>query len=192
MLAMGREHRMKVHAMMLANEMCWRTEAEIRSRLLHLWSVMQACVQRACRASGTLPGGLRVVRRAPKLYAELQQREGPTDDHLTVLDRQRRARRHHVACGFARGLVEQGQIAVGEAADVAALVAQEVHAAPQVRLDALQVGGALVVVAAGPVLPRPDEADAAPRPHAHAVAALPSWSQVPTEQGREGALLPAQ
>ena len=86
MLAMGRAHSQKVHALMLANEMCWRTEPEIRAGLLHLWSVMQACVQRACRASGTLPGGLKVTRRAPRLYAELQQREGPADDHLTVLD----------------------------------------------------------------------------------------------------------
>ena len=30
---------------MLANELSWRTEAEVRAGLLHLWGVMQECVE---------------------------------------------------------------------------------------------------------------------------------------------------
>ena len=37
---------------------------EIRGGLLHIWSVMQDCVERGCRTEGVLPGGLKVKRRA--------------------------------------------------------------------------------------------------------------------------------
>jgi L-serine dehydratase len=48
---------------------------------------MQACVERGCRSEGTLPGGLKVTRRAPRLYRELSSRpEAAVADPLTVLD----------------------------------------------------------------------------------------------------------
>jgi len=56
---------------MLANERAWRSDAEIREGLLHIWSVMQDCVQRGCRTEGILPGGLKVKRRAARLYQQL-------------------------------------------------------------------------------------------------------------------------
>jgi L-serine dehydratase len=72
---------------MLENEKVWRPEAEVRAGLLHIWSVMQACVERGCRASGELPGPLRVRRRAPDLHAQLTERvEAGFSDPLTVLD----------------------------------------------------------------------------------------------------------
>ena len=67
---------------MLANETTWRTEAEIRAGLLHVWAVMQECVSRGCRVEGILPGGLRVPRRAPELHRRLC--EGAT--HPGALD----------------------------------------------------------------------------------------------------------
>jgi L-serine dehydratase len=76
---------MSVSDVMLANEQVWRTEAEIRSGLLHLWSVMQACVARGCRREGVLPGGLKVPRRAPALYRELTGDTGSADP-LRVMD----------------------------------------------------------------------------------------------------------
>jgi L-serine dehydratase len=60
-----------VSDVMLANEQAWRTEAEIRSGMLHLWSVMAECVERGFHREGVLPGGLRVPRRAPALYRDL-------------------------------------------------------------------------------------------------------------------------
>ena len=71
----------------LANELCWRSEAEIRSGLLTIWKAMQACVARGIRESGVLPGGLKVVRRAPNMQAELLARpEAALKDPLTILD----------------------------------------------------------------------------------------------------------
>ena len=49
---------------MLANELVWRTEAELREKLLALWAVMRQCVDNGCAAEGILPGGLNV--RAPR------------------------------------------------------------------------------------------------------------------------------
>ena len=72
---------------MYANEGAWRTRAEIDAGLAELWSAMQACVARGIRASGTLPGGLNVTRRAPALHAELANHpEAAMRDPLTTLD----------------------------------------------------------------------------------------------------------
>ncbi|WP_426505323.1 L-serine ammonia-lyase [Dactylosporangium sp. McL0621] len=71
---------------MLANELSWRSEAEIRAELLHIWSVMQACVHSGCtRPDGVLPGGLKVRRRAPRLFANLSEKSDMSDP-LYVMD----------------------------------------------------------------------------------------------------------
>ncbi|WP_433047636.1 L-serine ammonia-lyase [Dactylosporangium sp. CS-033363] len=71
---------------MLANELSWRSEPLIRAELLHIWSVMQECVRNGCtRAEGVLPGGLRVRRRAPKLFVDLSHKSDMSDP-LHVMD----------------------------------------------------------------------------------------------------------
>jgi L-serine dehydratase len=71
LLAHCRESGLPVSAVMLANETAWRPESEIRAGLLRIWSVMRECVANGCRQEGTLPGGLKVPRRAPQLYRQL-------------------------------------------------------------------------------------------------------------------------
>lgn len=75
---------MRVSDVMLANEQAWRTEPEVRAGMLHLWSVMAECVERGFHRDGVLPGGLRVPRRAPRLYQELSGNFGA--DPLHVMD----------------------------------------------------------------------------------------------------------
>jgi L-serine dehydratase len=75
---------LSVSDVMLANEQAWRTETEIRDGMLHLWSVMEECVENGFRRGGVLPGGLRVRRRAPDLHQELV-RKGDADP-LHVVD----------------------------------------------------------------------------------------------------------
>jgi L-serine dehydratase len=65
---------LRVDEVMLLNERTWASDAEIRQGLLHIWHVMQACVERGFRQSGVLPGGLKVRRRAPALYQTLCSR----------------------------------------------------------------------------------------------------------------------
>jgi L-serine dehydratase len=72
------ETRLSISEIMLANELSWRSEDEVRSGLLHIWSVMQECVERGSRATGVLPGGLRVRRRAATLRKSL---EAGGDEH---------------------------------------------------------------------------------------------------------------
>jgi L-serine dehydratase len=64
-------HNLSISQVMLRNELCWRSEAEIRAGLLQIWAVMQACVERGCHTEGILPGGLKVKRRAARLYQQL-------------------------------------------------------------------------------------------------------------------------
>jgi len=77
LLELAAETNLSISDLMLANERAWRSEAEIRSGLLHIWQVMQECVERGSRARGVLPGGLRVRRRAADLRERL---EAGTDD----------------------------------------------------------------------------------------------------------------
>jgi L-serine dehydratase len=70
---------------MLANELAWRTEQDVRAGLLHIWSVMQECVDRGTRTTGVLPGGLKVRRRAAALR-ECLERGGDEQDPLRAVD----------------------------------------------------------------------------------------------------------
>ena len=63
---------LSISDVMLANERTWRTEEEIRAGLLSIWGTMRECVTAGCTtAETTLPGGLRVPRRAPGLFQQL-------------------------------------------------------------------------------------------------------------------------
>ena len=68
-----RENGLEIFDMMLANERAWAGEDEVRSGVLRIWQVMQACVERGFRQNGVLPGPLKVRRRAPKLYRQLTE-----------------------------------------------------------------------------------------------------------------------
>jgi L-serine dehydratase len=85
LLARTRESGLSISDVMLANELSWRPEAEVRSGLLHIWRVMQECVERGCTVEGTLPGGLKVRRRAADLRRTLAAEHFATDP-LRVMD----------------------------------------------------------------------------------------------------------
>ncbi len=74
-----------VSGVMLANETAWRPEAEVRAGLLAIWEVMQQCVHAGCSTAGTLPGGLKVPRRAPELYQWLCDEATPHSLHKMSL-----------------------------------------------------------------------------------------------------------
>ncbi|WP_240769710.1 L-serine ammonia-lyase, partial [Nocardioides sp.] len=85
LLAICEAYDLRVSDVMMANELSWRSESEVRSGLLEIWSVMQACVERGCSTPGVLPGGLRVPRRAPDLHRALSSRSDSSDP-LRVID----------------------------------------------------------------------------------------------------------
>ena len=80
LLSICRREGLRVSDVMLANELSWRTEQELRAELLHIWAVMKQSVHRGCtRTERVLPGGLKVPRRAPKLLRDLQAGEDESD-----------------------------------------------------------------------------------------------------------------
>ena len=85
LLAICARERVRISDVMLANELSWRPETDIRAGLLELWSVMAACVEAGCSRDGTLPGGLKVPRRAPALFRDLISGRG-AEDPLRVMD----------------------------------------------------------------------------------------------------------
>ena len=73
LLARCRERGLRISELMMENEKVWRSEAEIRRGLAHIWQVMQACIASGLRNEGVLPGGLNVRRRAATLHRSLQR-----------------------------------------------------------------------------------------------------------------------
>jgi L-serine dehydratase len=87
LLAHAEATGMRISDIVMANEMTWRAEEGVRSGLLKIWSVMQECIQAGINSTtATLPGGLKVKRRAPRLAAKLS---GATvySDPLIAMDR---------------------------------------------------------------------------------------------------------
>ena len=84
LLALSKAHGLEIYELVLANERVQRTDEQVRTGLLHIWSVMQGCVERGFRQTGLLPGVLKVRRRAPKLYRMLT--ESATPGPLDAMD----------------------------------------------------------------------------------------------------------
>ncbi|ADG76867.1 L-serine ammonia-lyase [Tsukamurella paurometabola] len=91
LLELTRRTGRSIPQLMMDNEIVLRggppekAEKDVRDGLLHIWTVMCACIERGFRSEGTLPGGLDVKRRAPGLYRRLEE-SGESDamDWLNV------------------------------------------------------------------------------------------------------------
>ncbi|MEU5527651.1 L-serine ammonia-lyase [Micromonospora chersina] len=76
---------LSISEVMLANELSWSSEADVRAGLLEIWRVMRECVENGCARDGVLPGGLKVRRRAAELRRSLEA-EGDASDPLYAMD----------------------------------------------------------------------------------------------------------
>jgi L-serine dehydratase len=79
LLGRAAQSGLPISGVMLANETARCPQEEVRDRLLEIWAVMRACVQRGCSQEGILPGSLRVRRRAAGLAAKLRERTDRSD-----------------------------------------------------------------------------------------------------------------
>ncbi len=87
LIRLCQEQNCPISQIVLRNELTWRSENEIRAKLLEIWEAMQACVERGCSRDGVLPGGLHVQRRAAAMRRSLISKpESSLRDPLTVLD----------------------------------------------------------------------------------------------------------
>ncbi|PKH61482.1 L-serine ammonia-lyase [Halomonas sp. ATBC28] len=71
LLALCRQHQLRISQLMLENEKAWRSESTIREELLTIWHAMSDSIENGLRATGHLPGGLNVRRRAQLLHQQL-------------------------------------------------------------------------------------------------------------------------
>lgn len=79
MLDMGEASGLSIAEMKRRNE-CVRLDGEAFShRLMHIWDVMDSCITRGLDATGELPGGLNVKRRARAIFENLAGRAGAND-----------------------------------------------------------------------------------------------------------------
>lgn len=89
---------LSVPELMWTNEVALgRSRDEVRAGLLHIWAVMEACIERGFGSEGTLPGGLGVARRAPGLYRRLVG--SPEADAMDWLNVAAMAVNEENACG---------------------------------------------------------------------------------------------
>jgi L-serine dehydratase len=84
LLAVANRWAAPIWQIILENECAIRPEPQVRTRLWHIWSVMNSCIDRGLATEGILPGGLNVRRRAPRLLARIQAR--PQPDPLEAMD----------------------------------------------------------------------------------------------------------
>ncbi|MCF6300802.1 MAG: L-serine ammonia-lyase [Proteobacteria bacterium] len=81
------KHQLSIAQLMYENEKFWLTKQQINQQLDEIWQAMEQCVKRGLKADGVLPGGLKLSRRAPKLFRHLNN--NPTanlTDPLAILD----------------------------------------------------------------------------------------------------------
>lgn len=81
---------LSVAQLMLANEHTLLAPDQVRAKILHIAQAMNACIDRGCglhnaQADQPLPGPLKVRRRAPSLYRELQ-RDTAKKDVMFAMD----------------------------------------------------------------------------------------------------------
>lgn len=75
LLALCKKTGKSISDIVMENEKAQRSETQVRQGVLKIWQVMKDCIDRGCRESGILPGGLKVKRRAADLYQRLKEQE---------------------------------------------------------------------------------------------------------------------
>jgi L-serine dehydratase len=76
MLEMAKASGLSIAQMKRANELKFRSSAEIDAGIQRLWQVMNDCISRGMAGSGILPGGLKVRRRAKGIHDALLAERG--------------------------------------------------------------------------------------------------------------------
>ncbi len=76
MLQMANASGLSIAAMKRANELRFRSAAEIDAGIARLWQVMTHCISRGMLGTGILPGGLKVRRRAKGIHDALLAERG--------------------------------------------------------------------------------------------------------------------
>lgn len=79
LLEIGASSGMSIADIVMANELSQLPREEVEARLDRIIDVMMVCIDRGMSTDGVLPGGLKVRRRAPSLFARLRKAAGSND-----------------------------------------------------------------------------------------------------------------
>ncbi|MFK8113341.1 MAG: L-serine ammonia-lyase [Rubripirellula sp.] len=79
LLAHCEHEQCRIADIVLRNELTWRTDAEVRTRITQIKECMLHSIHRGCCTDGVLPGGLDVHRRAGKMASKLFGENCPSD-----------------------------------------------------------------------------------------------------------------
>lgn len=86
LLHLCHEQQLTISQLMMTNEKTWRDEPSIRSQLIEIADIMEACIDRGLRTTGTLPGKLGVKRRASSIYESLRHQGPPRPNHPDTMN----------------------------------------------------------------------------------------------------------
>lgn len=76
MLDMAKKSGLSIAAMKRANELKFRSAADLDAGINRVWQVMNDCISRGMKGEGILPGGLKVRRRAKGIHDALLAERG--------------------------------------------------------------------------------------------------------------------
>ena len=71
------QNNLTIAELMMANESNYRSETDVKKRLIDIANIMRACIDKGCENRGILPGGLNLKRRAPELFDKLTAKGKP-------------------------------------------------------------------------------------------------------------------
>ncbi len=83
MLAMAKASGLTIAQMKRANEVKFRSGADLDRGMDRIWQVMNDCITRGMAGEGILPGGLKVRARAKGIHDALMAERGPEHDAAT-------------------------------------------------------------------------------------------------------------
>lgn len=87
LISLCTEHNMSIADLVLANESELRPQEEVISGIMKIHKIMQNSIDRGMKASGILPGGLNIPRRAHEIYVRLEEKFKNNDyDPLMTID----------------------------------------------------------------------------------------------------------
>jgi len=87
LLEICESNNLTVAELMWANETVLIRPQDLRAGMDNIWQAMEDCIDRGCHVRGTLPGGLKVDRRAAQHYEDLcSSQERQLCDPAVILD----------------------------------------------------------------------------------------------------------
>ena len=86
LLRMGFDNKLTIAEMVWQNELKYQDAIATRAKLLRVWEVMNASIERGLNTEGMLPGGLKVNRRAHLLHKQASMVGGKLSSDFQAMD----------------------------------------------------------------------------------------------------------